>query len=340
MYPFIMAPSTMRRRGDLSRSVRDARVHAAVMSPLQRTRVLEAALREASDRGWQETSLAAIVGRARVSRKTFYDLFESRDDCFAAAFEEALARMGRVAGHAYAVDGAWPLRLRAALVTLLECLEADRDLGSFTLGQLAAPRSVSPERRLRALELLRSAVDEGRSYTRARHEISPLAAEAVVGGVLAVVHGHLLRGSGPLTGLANSLMWIIVLPYLGPATAALELTRTLPSIVGARAEHVRSPLDGLDMRVTYRTARVLQALTEKPGASNVELADRADIIDQGQISKLLARLRRLELIENTETRAAGVPNCWRLTPKGEELGATIARRVAVAGVRASRRGDG
>ena len=94
------------------------------------------------------------------------------------------------------------------------------------------------------------------------------------------------------------------------------------------------------MRITYRTARVLQVLAEQPGASNVELAGRVEIIDQGQISKLLARLRRLELIENTEARAAGVPNCWRLTPRGEEIGTAITRKLAVAGVREGRRRDG
>jgi AcrR family transcriptional regulator len=37
-------------------------------------------------------SVARVTGRAGVSRRTFYDLFEDREDCFLAAFEEALAR--------------------------------------------------------------------------------------------------------------------------------------------------------------------------------------------------------------------------------------------------------
>jgi hypothetical protein len=39
--------------------------------------------------------------------------------------------------------------------------------------------------------------------------------------------------------------------------------------------------------------------------------------DQGQISKLLARLQRLELVENTRSAAArGAPNAWGLTERG------------------------
>ena len=53
------------------------------------------------------------------------------------------------------------------------------------------------------------------------------------------------------------------------------------------------------MRLTYRTVRVLSVIGEAPGASNREVAEGSGIADQGQISKLLARLERLQLIENT-----------------------------------------
>ena len=47
------------------------------------------------------------------------------------------------------------------------------------------------------------------------------------------------------------------------------------------------------MRLTYRTVRVLGAVGEHPGASNREIAERAGISDQGQISKLLYAPGRL-----------------------------------------------
>ena len=45
----------------------------------------------------------------------------------------------------------------------------------------------------------------------------------------------------------------------------------------------------------------------------------ARVSDQGQISKLLARLEGLGLLENTGGHTQGVPNAWRLTPRGEEI---------------------
>jgi DNA-binding MarR family transcriptional regulator len=72
------------------------------------------------------------------------------------------------------------------------------------------------------------------------------------------------------------------------------------------------------MRLTYRTARVLDCVADTPGISNRAVADHAGVSDQGQISKILARLERLGLLTNTgEGHAKGEANAWRLTPLGE-----------------------
>jgi len=74
------------------------------------------------------------------------------------------------------------------------------------------------------------------------------------------------------------------------------------------------------MRLTDRSVRVLMAIAEHPGACNREVAERSGIIDQGQISKLLARLARLNLAENLGNgQQVGMPNAWRLTPLGAKL---------------------
>jgi DNA-binding MarR family transcriptional regulator len=65
---------------------------------------------------------------------------------------------------------------------------------------------------------------------------------------------------------------------------------------------------------------VLSAIADYPGASNREVAERAGVVDQGQISKLLARLEARGLIAKIgEGRTRGAPNAWRLTERGESL---------------------
>lgn len=83
------------------------------------------------------------------------------------------------------------------------------------------------------------------------------------------------------------------------------------------------------MRLTYRTARVLECIAELGGGgsgpSNRVVADSAGVTDPGQISKLLRRLERLGLAVNTGGgRMSGEPNAWQLTP----LGVKVARRLS------------
>jgi AcrR family transcriptional regulator len=92
------------------------------LAEFQRSRLLRAAVEVASERGYEGMSVAAIVARARVSRKTFYELFQSRDDCFLAVLEDTFGHMARVAVPAYEGERRPSRRLRAALAALLEHL--------------------------------------------------------------------------------------------------------------------------------------------------------------------------------------------------------------------------
>ncbi len=84
------------------------------------------------------------------------------------------------------------------------------------------------------------------------------------------------------------------------------------------------PLAGIPMRLTYRTVRVLETIAEQPGVSNRGVGEQAGVSDQGQISKLLARLERLGLASNTgEGHLKGEPNAWTLTPTGRRVAQTI-----------------
>src|SRR4029077_3519843 len=164
----------------------------------------------------------------------------------------------------------------------------------------------------------------------------PLAAEGAVGAVLSVIHRRLLAGGRePLPGLLGELMSAIVLPYLGVSSAQKELRRATPQIKKRKGRTHHDPLEGLDMRITYRTVRVLMSIGSTPAASNREIAMQAGISDQGQVSKLLTRLENLGLVRNDGVgHAKGAPNAWVLTPRGLDV------ERAVNGQTASREGAG
>ena len=56
---------------------RNGRVRVVEM---QRSRLLGGAVAAVEELGWSSVTVASIASRARVSRKTFYDLFSDRED--------------------------------------------------------------------------------------------------------------------------------------------------------------------------------------------------------------------------------------------------------------------
>jgi AcrR family transcriptional regulator len=296
---------------------------------IQRARILAAMVEECAERGSGNVTVAHIVARAGVSRRTFYELFSDREACFLGAFDEAVTRASRYVLDGYDPSARWAGRLRTALTGLLTFLTYERGAGQLLIvGSLGAGASALEHRR-RVLAEMIALVDEGRMESKAGPELPPLTAEGIVGGVLSVLHARLLDPDGDsLVALTGPLMGMIVLPYLGPAAARKELAKPTPKPAPAQRVE-RNPLGQLEMRLTYRTVRVLMAVAERPGSSNRIVADTAEVTDQGQMSKLLARLRQLGLIENTGGGATrGEPNAWTLTDKGWRVQGAIAEQAS------------
>jgi AcrR family transcriptional regulator len=299
------------------------------VSDIQRARILAAMVDVVSELGAGRATIARVVSRSGVSRRTFYELFVDREACFLAAFDEAVERVAAVVVPAYEEPSKWRERVRAGLVALLEFLDYQHDWGRLVIVEAlgAGPRAL--EHRQGVLTQIIAVVDRGRKEAGSGGDPPSLTAEGIVGGVLSLIHSRLLEDSdAPLLELLGPLMSMIVLPYLGPAAARWEIERSVPVAHNNGRKAGADPLRDLDMRLTYRTIRVLLAIgaggresdPRGPYPSNRQVGDAAGIRDQGQISKLLARLQDLGLIENTgEARAKGEPNAWRLTQRGSEV---------------------
>ena len=288
--------------------------------------MLAAAVRAVEELGYPDTSVADITSRARVSRRTFYELFSDREECLAAALEDVLGLIAAELAGA-GLDGlTWRERVRSGLWAILSFFDREPALARVCVVQAlrGGPRVL--ERREGVLAQLASVVDRGRLESERAARCTALTSEGVVGAAFSIVYARLLKGERrPLTGLFGELMGMTVLPYLGPAAARREQERPAPVVPAnaARkseglAESVPDPLGGVSMRLTYRTARVLEGIAEHPGSSNRQAGECAGIPDPGQVSKLLARLERLGLLANRTGggRVMGEPNAWTLTAKG------------------------
>jgi AcrR family transcriptional regulator len=300
----------------------------------ERTRIFRALAVAVSDRGVGSVTLADVAARAGLSSRRLREEFADVEECFLAAFEWCCERAGAAMAQAYAGQPKWVEGVRAALAAVLELIELEPDLARlWIIYSLGAGRSEIGQRMLRrrstAIATLAEYIDRGRLES-VLTEPPAVTAEGVVGALLAVLQTRLLASdSEPPSELLGELMSLILLPYLGTAAARRELTRpAVRSALARRSEPRRggrTTVEGVGMRITYRTARVLSAIAEYPGASNREVANRAEVVDQGQISKLLSRLESQNLIANLGGGAGGAPNAWELTAHGERVEQTIAR---------------
>jgi AcrR family transcriptional regulator len=297
---------------------------------LQRARLLVATAEASAELGAANVTVSHIIARAGVSRRTFYELFEDREDCFLAAFDDGISRIAEEVLPAYTCASGWQERMRASLIAALEFLDHEPMICRLLVVDSLGAGASALHRRARVLARIVAAVDLGRSERKGGGESPPsVTAEGVVGGVLSVLHSRLVeRSPCPLLELAGPLMSMIVLPYLGQDVATSETVRSRPQPSGRVRPGTGDPLRGLEMRLTRRTIHVLMSIASKPGASNREVGLAAGIQDQSQTSKLLARLQRLGLVQNaTLVPSKGSPNAWTLTVKGREIEQAVGRQA-------------
>jgi AcrR family transcriptional regulator/DNA-binding MarR family transcriptional regulator len=301
---------------------------------IQHSRLLVAVAATIDELGFEQSTVTRIAARAKVSRRTFYELFENRETCLVALIDAVVERVERDLAAANLEDLEWRERVRGGLWAILSFLEREPLLARIWVVHALHGGPQTLERREQVLARLAAILDEGRLEGSRGAECTLVTAEGLVGGALGVVYARLRSGDRrPLTDLLDELMGMIALQYLGPRAARREQRRPAPprphlAPEGGRPSvgTERDPLDEVNMRLTYRTARVLQGVREHPGASNREIADCAGISDPGQVSKLLRRLEGLGLLENHGLgHAQGEANEWKLTP----LGGQVAQRLSV-----------
>jgi AcrR family transcriptional regulator len=311
--------------------VSDVTLSRTRVGEIQRSRLLAGALTTIDELGYPRATVGQITARARLSRRTFYQMFANRDECFAAALEELIAAVGGELSAAGLEGLPWRERVRLGVWTILVFFDREPELARVCVVQALRAGPLVLERREAVLAQLAAAVDEGRIEDARGDDLTAVTAEGVVGAAFAILYSRLSRGERePLGGLLGELTAMIVLPYLGPAAARRERGRPAPAVpataprvrAGGASRGVRDPLADVKMRVTYRTARVLEGVGELGAGglapSNREVATFAGVSDPGQISKLLRRLERLGLLHNTGAgHAKGEPNAWALTDKGQ-----------------------
>jgi AcrR family transcriptional regulator len=199
----------------------------------QRQRILRAMIEVVSERGYPETRVVDVIGVAGVSRKTFYELFTSKEDCFLATYDVLLGRLlGDTAKGFESKPGApWAERIAAGLGALLEDLAEHPDEARFAIVEVLAAGPKALARRDAALRQFTGFLDAGRAETSV--ELPGLTSLSIAGGINELLYSEILHGAASrLPSRLPDMMFWIVLPFLGPERAEGERERVRRSPTG------------------------------------------------------------------------------------------------------------
>jgi AcrR family transcriptional regulator len=186
--------------------------------------MLKAMIEVVAAGGYQAASVGRAVERAGVSRASFYEQFEDKEDCFLQAYDEAVARVGGEVLAAFGSEDRWRDRLRRASRAFLDFLREEPETARVLIVEVLAAGAEAVSRRNAVVAQYAALVDAGRQELEDPSSISPVVAEGVIGAIYEVVYGRIVRGEeAEFEALLPELMYLAVAPYLGKEAAAEEL---------------------------------------------------------------------------------------------------------------------
>lgn len=193
---------------------------ADIVAAHQRERLLAATIELVAKRGFRGTSIDHIVKTARVGYVAFYELFESKEDCFIACFDRIVAEAREQIAAAVSGEAPWSEQICGGLKKLLELIAAEPARARLALVEMQAAG-----RRSFAMyeELVYSVIPklrEGRAFRPDAAALSETLEEAVIGGVAWIIHQRLVKGEADeIEGLIGEAIHIALAPYLGESEA-------------------------------------------------------------------------------------------------------------------------
>jgi AcrR family transcriptional regulator len=189
----------------------------------QRDRIVRAMTEAVGEHGYHGVRVADVVWRAGVSRKTFYELFAGKDDCFCAAYGASVDRLLAGAFTAFDTQTEWVDKLRAALTELLGTLARDPDVARLCFSEVTAAGGATQQRRERAIHAFTDMFDAPGTPDGPLGETLRAGRVSELGEKL---RSEISAGRGEqLADLVPELMCAMVLPFLGMEAAQRELTR-------------------------------------------------------------------------------------------------------------------
>jgi AcrR family transcriptional regulator len=189
----------------------------------QRERLIAGIAEAIAENGYSGTTIAHITRHAAVSRRTFYEHFASKDECFVAAYDTVMEQLRERVSAGFEQAEDWPHAVRAGIGAMLEFLAAEPHLARLCMVEALVAGPVVVERYDAAIQSFVPYFQSGREGRpkEVLDRLSPTTEEALVGGMVSLISRRIIAGKAEdLEQLLPDLVEFTLTPYLGSEEAA------------------------------------------------------------------------------------------------------------------------
>jgi len=166
----------------------------AVVHEVQRGRLLDALAEVIAETGYLDTTVHKILKRAGISRRTFYEIFTDKEDCFLAAYQEAADHVLVLVQRACRLGGTPEIRIENSLRAMLEFAEQEPQVARMCIVEVMAAGEEARKRRAKTMERLTDLVAGALEERCESRDEAMLRARVLTGGVHEMVYDSLARG--------------------------------------------------------------------------------------------------------------------------------------------------
>lgn len=186
----------------------------------QRVRLMGAMLDAVGEQGYIATSVADVLTRAGISRRTFYEHFSDKEDCYLQACDHVAGVLTEAVGHALADHRRWQDSMRAGLDLFLRSVAENPRFARAMLVEVLAVGPAGFARRDSWLTPFQQFFEVARGLAPAEAAIPETVAETLVGGILETITARVVRDEADrVPELLEQLMFWGLVPFMGPIEA-------------------------------------------------------------------------------------------------------------------------
>jgi AcrR family transcriptional regulator len=182
----------------------------------QRTRLISAMTRTATERGYANTTVDQVAAYAGVTRETFFRHFTGTDQCLVAAYDSFFERLMSHIEAACDSRDPWPIQVRAGVGATLGFFAEVSSTGRVFLIEAMGAGPAAVERHFASIDRLARKLGRGREFNLAAEALPDATERTLVAGIGLVISAHLLAEEGSLLPAKEAeLTELVLTPYLG-----------------------------------------------------------------------------------------------------------------------------